>query len=326
MKRKELPLLSIAHLVIHKPSQRTCSLLKMLAPRGTPLHGFTCRERVVIECGHTELVKLFHECNPFEAVSSSVRYSVDVAARYGHIETVHFLHAHGINCTTDGANQAAENGNVAIVRMLREIGIHCTQSGADGAAIDGHLAMVRDLREVGIHCTHLGLRCAARYGHMDVVKDLLQHDPQLAAAESYAANYAAIGGHLEIVKELREHGIRCTMGQEDLLDPSLTVSVAMNGHMHIIKYLREHENIHCTSRCVDDICSHGYLNIIKDLREHGIHATQRGAMNAAINGHLELLKDLYAHGIRCDGLTANATNHAADEGYTRIVQFLNENP
>jgi hypothetical protein len=41
------------------------------------------------------------------------------------------------------------------------------------------------------------------------------------------------------------------------------------------------------------------VEVIRDLRAHGIHATEYGADLATANDHLEVVQDLAVHGIHC---------------------------
>src|SRR5690554_6649488 len=68
----------------------------------------------------------------------------------GYLDVIQDLRAHGIHCTSNGANWAAENDHLDVVRDLRVHGIRCTSRGADMAAENGHLDMVQDLRAHGI--------------------------------------------------------------------------------------------------------------------------------------------------------------------------------
>lgn len=65
-----------------------------------------------------------------------------------------------------------------------------------------------------------------------------------------------------------------------------------------IRDLRAH-GIPCTSEGADPAAGKRHLeNDPRDLRAHGIHRTSRGADWAACSNHLQVLRDLRAHGIR----------------------------
>src|SRR5690554_2617903 len=51
----------------------------------------------------------------------------------------------------------------------------------------------------------------------------------------------------------------------------------------------------CNSHDADEAAEHGYLEVVRVLRAHGIHCTPRGADTAAGNGHLDMVRDLRAH-------------------------------
>src|SRR3546814_1768803 len=73
------------------------------------------------------------------------------------MDVIRDLRAHGIHCTSVGADRAARSGHVDVVRDLRAHGIHCTSVGADWAAMNDHLDVIRDLRAHDIHCTFRGM-------------------------------------------------------------------------------------------------------------------------------------------------------------------------
>ena len=95
-------------------------------------------------------------------------------------------------------------------------------------------------------------------------------------------------------------------------------AAAIRGHLDIIRDLRE-LGIHCTERGADIAASEGHHQIIRDLREHGIHCTSEGALWASANNHVEIVKDLLEHKVPFDSAVAD---RAAKHGHTEIVKLL----
>src|SRR5690554_1218590 len=53
----------------------------------------------------------------------------------------------------------------------------------------------------------------------------------------------------------------------------------------------------CDSMDADVAAENGHLDVVRDLRDHGVHCSHLGADWAAMNGHVEVIRDLRAHGI-----------------------------
>jgi len=69
-------------------------------------------------------------------------------------------------------DMAARYGNLNIVRYLHSIGKDCTKNAMDSAAMYGHLEVVKYLHSIGEECTTDAIDWAATYGHLDVVEYL----------------------------------------------------------------------------------------------------------------------------------------------------------
>src|SRR3546814_4899504 len=65
-----------------------------------------------------------------------------------------------------------------------------------------------------------------------------------------------------------------------------------------------------------------HVDVIRDLRAHGIHCTCDGANWAAWNGHVDVIRDLRAHSTHCtsDGADWAAMNRS--EEHTSELQSL----
>jgi len=99
--------------------------------------------------------------------------NMDVAARYGHLEIVKYLHSKGFECTTDAMDWAAGNGHLAVVKYLHFNGFECTTRAINVAAGRGYVDVVVFLvynRKEG--CTDDAMFWAIKHGHLDVIKFL----------------------------------------------------------------------------------------------------------------------------------------------------------
>jgi hypothetical protein len=73
-----------------------------------------------------------------------------LAAMYGHLAVVQYLHGCGANTAMAG-NGAAMNGHLAVVQFLHSVGAHFSDVSMRWAKEDGHLAVVEFLQSVGVH-------------------------------------------------------------------------------------------------------------------------------------------------------------------------------
>ncbi|KAH9104380.1 hypothetical protein LEN26_008912 [Aphanomyces euteiches] len=131
---------------------------------------------------------------------------MDIAATFGHLEVVKFLHGQGHRgiCTMYAMNNACGNGHLDVVKFLhahRSEG--CSSKAMDAAAAHGHLHMIQWLhanRHEG--CTQWAMNLAAKGGHLNIVKFLHTHRDEGRPLEAIV--YAARAGHVAIVAYLHE--------------------------------------------------------------------------------------------------------------------------
>src|SRR3546814_793925 len=69
---------------------------------------------------------------------------------------------------------------------------------------------------------------------------------------------------------------------------------ARNGDLDVIRELRAH-GIHCTASGADSAAGKGRMDVVRELRAHTIPCTSRGADWAAQNGHVAVIQDLRTH-------------------------------
>lgn len=73
--------------------------------------------------------------------------TLDHVARYGHLETVKFLHEIGVRCTDFAMDWAAENGHLECIKFLHSISAPCLYTAIDKAIINNHLDVAKYLHE-----------------------------------------------------------------------------------------------------------------------------------------------------------------------------------
>lgn len=139
--------------------------------------------------------------------STIPRPLMNMAALYGNLSILRFLHAQGERCTGDAMLNAAKYNHIDVVRFLSHIGTECTTRVMDFAARFGHLDVVRFLHDNNVGgCTTDAMDWAARFGHSAVFYFLHTH-----RTEGYTdkAIHAAIkNGHIGILKIIER--IACT--------------------------------------------------------------------------------------------------------------------
>ncbi|AVK76656.1 Ankyrin repeat domain containing protein [Pandoravirus neocaledonia] len=156
----------------------------------------------------------------------------DAAARYGHIDIVHYLAAHRTEgCTSAAIKKAASRGFFDIVRFLYDQYACCRNTSAlDHAAATGHLDIVRFLYDHGEKARPVAMDFAARRGHFGVVRFL--HDIG-APCTTDAMDGAALRGHIDVVHFLYAHRT------EDCTGAALA-----SPHREVVAFLRQHYRVH----------------------------------------------------------------------------------
>lgn len=159
--------------------------------------------------------------------------AMDLAAEFGHLEVVKWLHEHrSEGCSTNAMDLAASNGHLEVVRFLhdhRDEG--CSSDAADLAAMGGRLEVVRflhDHREEG--CTTLAMDLAAANGHLEVVRWLHSHREEGCSAHALAA--ASANGHARVARWLLQ------FRQEGCVDTA-AASARANGHEELAQWLED---------------------------------------------------------------------------------------
>ena len=127
---------------------------------------------VLIEEGNKDRIEWFHRRCPTSEHWNKY-YWMDLAAKWGHLEELEWLHTNRTEgCTYRAMDRAAEEGHLETVKWLhtnRREG--CTTWAMDSAAGNGHLEVVQWLhanRTEG--CTTQAMDWADEEGHSEVVK------------------------------------------------------------------------------------------------------------------------------------------------------------
>ena len=120
-------------------------------------------------------------------------------------------------------------------------------------------------------------------------------------------------GNTKLVRAM----IRTKEDDFDLVHANLA---AQNGHLDIIRDLREH-GIHCNHQGANLAAWYGHLDVVRDLRAYRIHCNSHGADMAAWYGRLDVVRDLRAHGVHC---TVDGVMLAAEGGRLDVVRDLRE--
>lgn len=196
--------------------------------------------------GHLSIVKYLHDkgadihTNDDEALRES--------AYYGHYDIVRFLIKKGANVSAnedEAVRSAAQKEHLDIVQYLIKHGanIHARDDEALDTAVErGRLNVVSFIFNDTVDINR-ALYLAACYGRINIITFLLEHGADIHADNDYALASAAQNGHLDTVKFLVEHGSDINASN----DVALRTAVK-NEHLHIVKYLVEHgANVHANN-------------------------------------------------------------------------------
>ncbi|OQR88244.1 hypothetical protein ACHHYP_07024 [Achlya hypogyna] len=246
--------------------------------------GFACTQyamNVAAEYGHLEIVRYLHVAR----TEGCTKHAMDYAAKNGHLDVVAFLHANrNEGCSLYAMAAAASNGHMTTVQFLHAYRTEgCTSSAMDLAAGNGDLSMVQFLhfnRHEG--CTHAALESAAKTGHLGTVTFLDTNRTE--GSRRQALLFAARFGHLPVVQYL----LRKTSCGPDVLD-----NAARNNQ----------------------------LDVVALLLDLGYKGSQKAFVWAAMAGHLDMAKLLWAH---CSELcnATQALSMAVEYKQTEMVAWL----
>ncbi|CAK4207144.1 unnamed protein product [Aphanomyces euteiches] len=210
---------------------------------------------------------------------------IDIAAWAGQLEVLLLLQDHA-RCTTNAMDVAARDGHLDIIHFLhynRTEG--CTRQAMNLAARFNHMEIVAFLQEHRTEgCTSDGLIWAASHGHVDMVELLLTRYGDTISTP-HAMDSACQHGWLNVVECLHGLGQPCTTDAMDY--------ACLNGHFAIVKFLHLHRNEGATTRAMSFAAASGHFEIVKFLRSHHYRVNLKTAVaNARKNGHFTLAQFL----------------------------------
>jgi len=171
---------------------------------------------------------------------------MDLAAQYGRLDVVQFLHERGRDCTIEAMSMAAGYGHRDVVWFLHE---------NRGEGTGGWM-----------------IPLLARKGYLELMEFFLENRPEECGGEqTNLIDYVAPRGHLHVVRYLHEmrghwHQRRfrgyseCTTGAMD--------GAAQNGHLDVVIYLHQNRTEGCTEMAMNYAAEHGHLEIVKWLYEN----------------------------------------------------------
>lgn len=131
----------------------------------------------------------------------------------------------------------------------------------------------------------------------------------------YKPNHAARMGFLRVIQYNRTCGFRCSSRGADW--------ASRNGFLDVVRDLRQHDDIHCTPFAIYSAAKKGFLDIIHDLHENNIICEFEGCAIdlAASHGHLHVVYYFRARGSKC---SITAAHNAAENGHMHILCDLRE--
>lgn len=178
-----------------------------------------------IQLGQVAVLRSFLQFHP-DMAGNLPRDAMAVAAVYGHVDMLVFLHSLGMDMEVEGKfgsalRSASLIGDERAVCKLLEWGADAKASGTRGdclqaAARKGHVRIMQFLILAKAQVNQKGKPCgtciqaAAYYGHKEAVKFLLEEgaDIYLTGKFEDALHAAVSGGHDEIASFLLERGYR----------------------------------------------------------------------------------------------------------------------
>ena len=273
---------------------------------------------VAAEYGHLEIVQWLH-FNRREGCSTE---AMDRAAKHGYLEVVQWLHDNrDEGCSTKAMDGASGNGHLEVVHWLHKHRSEgCTKEAMDNAATSGDLEMLRWLhahRREG--CTIEATMYAARNGHLGVLKWLYANRPEGKEDIWCAIDIAAKYGDIDILRWMhRDVNDGCMMNAMDY--------AAIGGQLETVKWLHANvaEDECCTTTAMDYAAMQGDLDMVRWLHMHRTEGcTCRAMEDAAKNGHIDVVRWLYMNRKpQFEDCMQMAIDYASKNGHVDVVQWL----
>ncbi|DBA05222.1 TPA: LOW QUALITY PROTEIN: hypothetical protein N0F65_005072, partial [Lagenidium giganteum] len=285
------------------------------------------------ETGRLDIVQFLEERRPPSSTEAAI------AAKFGHLALVRYLHDHGIGgCTKMAMDAAATNGHLEVVSFLhhnRQEG--CTTVAIDEAAIRGHATVVKFLlehRDEG--CTNSALERTAKNGHLGALQLLYKYLTKKSASDGTVNDTnrcmrdafvaAACNGHVNVVMWLLEEvpTMIDDVSTSTLAAWSPLCKIVTANQLPVLQLLQQRQQMHYKDIAIAEAAARGHLDVIRFLHEHQSGEWSTDVMDAAAtNGHLDVVWFLHTH--RNEGCTTMAMDGAARKGHVRVLEFLRDN-
>ena len=197
-----------------------------------------------------------------ESIKNAVKQRIDInaendmafrmAAAYGHLEVLRFLHSSSLRTNVNADNDfafrmAAANGHLEVLKFLQGCSLRINVNADNDfafrmAAANGHLEVMKYLRSCSMRLNvnadnDFAFRMAAANGHLEILKFLQGCSMRINvnADNDFAFRMAAANGHLEVMKYLRSCSMRINIHADN--DYALRMAQA-RGHHEVARYLR----------------------------------------------------------------------------------------
>jgi hypothetical protein len=158
----------------------------------------------------------------------SMNGSMDLAAKYGHLEVVKWLYKKGERFTPKSLDSAIKDGHLEVVKWLYKKGERFTPKSLDSAIKDGNLEnlkLIYNKYRGSVTIDHMSY--AAKFNHLEVLKWLWDHGGTIkeqtisyaienknllmlkflltkdSTFRAYAINFANTYDHLEVIEFLQ---------------------------------------------------------------------------------------------------------------------------
>ena len=270
------------------------------------------------------------------AYKDDLRITV-AAARFGHLQTLNFVHDVGCEWNSCTSAAAAQGGHLEVLKYLHESGCPWDEQTCNEAARGGHLEVLKYLQESGCNWNKETSTAAAQGGHLEVLKYL--HDNR-CPWDKWTCSAAAAQGHFEVLRYAYKNGCywdaltddMASYGKLELLKCAHELGVrwhewtcpaaARGGHLEVLKYAHENGCPWDMETCTA-AAQGGHLEVLKYAHENGCPWDKESLCYvAAASGSLEMLKYAHENGCDWDGQTCTV---AARGGHLEVLKYAHEN-
>lgn len=208
------------------------------------------------------------------AIDTDYTQSADlssIAAEYGHLHMVKYLHQAGHSCTNNTLNTAAGCGYLDIVKFAVSSGCDDKITAIKHAAAAGHVNICTWLNRDNTKLTSEIGKAAIDNSRINALDWYLTNNPYY---NSFLNNYAHNVGNLPSIKYFKRHGLYTDWG--------LSYAICRNGHLHVIQwYAGKEPRFHDIYDVVS--AQYGHLHCLQWFKEVGLPINYRMCISAAKN-------------------------------------------